>query len=97
MYGGSVTNTRNSTTFLAEVIATKNAAFIERSSKEDIAVGSKDEPINLVSTQFRSQGGVGSLTCGYNLSKPYKNLIDLVLENTGWSAVGGWKEELAAR
>lgn len=50
--------------------------------------------INHKRTQFRPQDGDGSLIAGKSLTKPFKNLVPIGVENSDLPAMGGRNIEI---
>lgn len=75
-YCGLISRAASSPTLLADVIATRNSTFHEKSLNSAIAAGSKGCLVRHRKTNGRSQAGTLSLIGGYTLQSPFKNFLD---------------------
>lgn len=65
-------------------MATRNAVFIDRYVREQVAIGSKGDLVRLLKTRFRSHVGVGSLDWGKRFAMPLQILLVVGWEKTDY-------------
>lgn len=80
--------TASSLIHLAEVMATRNATFIERWERKHVANGSKSGFVGVERMRLRSHRGVGFSTSGKVLSKSFTRRTMMECINTKVSSPG---------